>query len=386
MWKNSPLKFLAIGLFVGLLGCDQQLANRIERDITNLIEDPLGVQPYPVIIGGNDADVFYATNLGDIPFNIPGSKNDFVIPGLLGPSNVYEFSKSKPDLIRPLGPSAFPFLRRMTTDGRFLVYTNAEIIDEQLRSNTVIVEDLFLAGIVNPQVVYRIDDASQQFVFPDLLLDSGRLVVTTVDPATGISSFHIIDLLTESAETEFEAGAHIYAANLRGGLLAYIADVNNSPVAMLRDLPTGETTVLSDEVILDYASIPDIYLSLNGIVWSEYSAPNLIRIVRYDTTTGQTRVWADAVEGRLAGATDEFLLTEEQIIRDEPFTSGDKADLVRIRRIDIDGKVKQLAEFRFDGLAGQSRVIGNRAVWVNAERKVVIAPFDNRDRNSFKPF
>ena len=71
----------------------------------NAIEDPLGSKPFPIVFGGDSERVFYATNLTDIRIKFSGPTNDVVIPGLLGPSNVYKFQNKERELIRPLVPS-----------------------------------------------------------------------------------------------------------------------------------------------------------------------------------------------------------------------------------------------------------------------------------------
>ncbi len=55
-------------------------------------------------------------------------------------------------------------------------------------------------------------------------------------------------------------------------------------------------------------------------------------------------------------------------------------------RYDADGKRKKLAEFNADGFAGQSQILGGRAVWVNPDRRIVIQPLTGGDRKIFRPF
>ena len=102
----------------GLTGCDIDvpldlagLARPIENAIGDVLTgveqalaDPLDANPFPVLIGGNSARVFYATNLTDIRLRFPGPLNDIVLPGVFGPSNVYEFDTAtkRRKLIRPL--------------------------------------------------------------------------------------------------------------------------------------------------------------------------------------------------------------------------------------------------------------------------------------------
>ncbi|MCB9854022.1 MAG: hypothetical protein H6819_13050 [Phycisphaerales bacterium] len=384
MFKRLILPALGLSILLQSAACDQQALNQLQRDFANLIEDPLDTNPYPIIIGGDDANVFYATNLADIPFKLDGQKNSYVIPGLLGPSNVYEFTKNKPELIRPLAPSATGFVQRMVTDGEFVAYVNVgfDAESEQITLDTVVSEDLLISPIVLPTTVVDVSGNSSQFILPDLKIDAGRLAVILADTQTELTSIRIVDLFAGSADIEFEVGSSLISADLSGNRFAYVALVNNGVVVALRDLATGESTILPEGNVGSGPFVTDVYLTPNSVVWSQYASPDLIRVSRYDIPTGQTRVISEGLVGRLAGATDEFLLTEEYVYRND----NGKADLIKVRRIANDGKEKKLGEFKANGLAGQARVIGNRAVWVNANREIVIAPFDNRDRNSFKPF
>lgn len=384
MLKRILIPALGLLMLPFATGCDQQALSQLQRDFGNLIEDPLDTKPYPIIIGGDDANVFYATNLADIPFKLEGQKNSYVIPGLLGPSNVYEFTKNKPELIRPLAPSATGFIQRMVTDGEFVAYVNVgfDTESEQITLDTVVSEDLIVSPILLPKTVVDVSGNSSQFILPDLKIDAGRLAVILADEQTELTSIRIVDLFGGSADIEFEVGSSLIAADLSGNRFAYAALIDNGIVVAIRDLATGEATTLPEGNVGSGPFVTDVYLTPNSVVWSQYASPDLIRVTRYDIPTGQSRVVSEGLPGNLAGATDEYLLTEEYVYR----ADDGKADLIKVRRISNDGKVKKLGEFKANGLAGQARVIGNRAVWVNADRKIVIAPFDNRDRNAFKPF
>ncbi|HPF37689.1 MAG TPA: hypothetical protein P5081_04970 [Phycisphaerae bacterium] len=376
---------LALGLSILSLSaaCDQKALTQFQNDFQNLIEDPLDTSPYPVVIGGDDANVFYATNLADIPFRIDGHRDSYIIPGLLGPSNVYEFQKNRPDLIRPLAPSATGFIQRLVTDGRFVAYVNVGWDGERITLDSVSVEDLS-AGLLGatPKTVVDVSDNDAQFILPDLKIDAGRLAVILADTRTDITSVRIVDLFGGSADVEFEVGSNLVAADLSASRFAYAAYLDDGFVVVLRDIATGDAVVLPEGDIGAGPFVSDLYLTANSVVWSQYVSSDLRRVTRYDIPTEQTRVISEGVLGRLAGATDDFLLTEEFIDR----SAEDKPAKYRIRRIDMNGATKQLAEFKAVGLAGQARVVGNRAIWVNPERKIVIAPFDNRDRTAFKPY
>ena len=147
---------------------------------------------------------------------------------------------------------------------------------------------------------------------------------------------------------------------------------------ILHDLATDETTVIAQN--LDNGFVP-LFLTDNRVVWAERASGDLLRVWAHDLPSGTTFVWADAVEGDLVGASDDFLLTEEYIDR-----SPDKPDRIAVVRYDADGKRKKLAEFNADGFAGQSQILGNRAVWVNPDRRIVVQPLAGGDRKIFRPF
>ena len=88
----------------------------------------------------------------------------------------------------------------------------------------------------------------------------------------------------------------------------------------------------------------------------------------YDIASGEQGLWADAVAGTLTGATDTYLLTEERVHE----SNRDAVRLI-IRSYDREGRSRKLAEFAADGLAGQSQVLGDRAVWVKPHRHLVTA-------------
>ena len=144
---------LALGLLLAVSACDDKLLNQLG----GFLEDPLGTEPFPVIIGGDDAQVFYATNLGDITFRFPGMAYDSVLPGFLGPSNVYQFTKKAPELIRPLVPSGATrptAMARLVTDGRYVAYVSSLSEAPLFSNDTVVVEDLWQFGLLNPRVVF----------------------------------------------------------------------------------------------------------------------------------------------------------------------------------------------------------------------------------------
>jgi len=125
---------------------------------------------------------------------------------------------------------------------------------------------------------------------------------------------------------------------------------------------------------------PAVILSSNKLVWSEPSGPSVALVHAYDIPTGVTRVWVDSAAGWLAGATDDYFVTEEYAEQDNG------VERITVRRYDLDGAAHELANFRADGLAGQTQVIGNSAAWVNPERRVTLAPLAGGSRTQFRPF
>jgi hypothetical protein len=374
MTGRRILLVLALGLLPATSACD-----------TDLLQDPLGTKPFPVIIGGDDAWVFYATNLGDVSFRLPGMAYDSVIPGFFGPSNVYRFSKRKPELIRPLTPAA-PGVRSAITDGRHLVYviSSGDLLNPG--GGAIVVEGLELLGPLTPRTIFEPEgeDGWGPPRYHHLALDSGRVAFAFGHYGEDITLIRIVDLY-EDATREIEAEGYVLSLALRGNLLVHSADLEGQIQILLRDLVTGEVSLLAEDVrFLDSL----VLLTQNSVIWSarEWSS-EFSRVWIHDLPSGTQSVWADNVQGRLVGATDEFLITEEMIRYGPfPFNLEMKPDMIVVRRYDRDGNVRKLAEFRWTGLSGQTRVIGDRAVWVNPKRKIVLAPLDGSDRTIFEPF
>ncbi|TWT41856.1 hypothetical protein RAS1_29790 [Phycisphaerae bacterium RAS1] len=80
-----------------------------QNTLEGALADPLGAQPFPVLMGGDSDRIFYATNLGDVRVRFPGPTGDIVLPGVLGPSNVYVHQDKERALVRPLAPSSALF-------------------------------------------------------------------------------------------------------------------------------------------------------------------------------------------------------------------------------------------------------------------------------------
>ena len=209
---------------------------------------------------------------------------------------------------------------------------------------------------------------------------SGRLAFVIHGLNENIDRLRVEDLTLIDPTLEIETGP-VLAFDLRRNWLAYIEESLEGPVrVILRDLGTDESIIVADGLRLEFRC-PALFLAENSLVWSEPTADGLSRVYVYDIPSDTTWLWADAVLGRLAGASDEYFVTEEYVER-----LPQKPDKFIIRRCDLDSDVREFADFHADGLAGQTGVIGDRAVWVNPERKIVLAPLGGGDRIIFRPF
>ena len=70
----------------------------------------------------------------------------------------------------------------------------------------------------------------------------------------------------------------------------------------------------------------------------------------------------------------------------EAYTNNAGADRIAIRRYDTTGEMKEVADIRADGLAGQARIAGERAVFVNPSRNIVVAPLAGGSRKEYTPY
>lgn len=347
------------------------LIEGLQSGFENAIEDPLRNKPFPIVFGGDNERVFYATNLTDIRIKFPGPTNDVIIPGLLGPSNVYKFQNKERELIRPLVPAQV--FAGMVTDGAFLAYLSITSLEQEPHT-TVVVSDLI--GARPDRIIFQPDDQANVAVLA-LAIDSGRLAFEIVDFDSGLSRLRVESLRSDEPAREFDGNPS--SVRLHAGRLAYVRESGaETSEIILHDLATDETTVIAGN--LDDGFV-QLFLTDNRVVWGERGSGGLLRIWAHDLPSGTTFLWADAVEGDLVGASDEFLLTEEYIDR-----SPDKPDRIAVVRYDAEGKRKKLAEFNADGFAGQSQILGDRAVWVNPDRRIVIQPLAGGDRKIFKPF
>lgn len=378
--------FLCIMVMAGSFGCDVSVPfnpggafepvdgffDDVEQSLDNLVEDPLGAKPFPVIVGGDNERVFYATNLTDVRLRFQGPGNDVVIPGFTGPSNLYLYEQKKRDLIRALIPSS-AFLG-IATDSDYIAYVRASETDESRF-------DIVASWVNLPLDVATIDGGDDgQFVVPfGLRLSEGRLVYLTESRDGAEARLNVEDLDGIEPSLSIEVG-HIWSTDLRGERLVYVeGSTQGGARVVLRDLGTDEVNTIAELPRSVYWS--EVTITLNSIVWSEGGNSGLQRVWRHDLASGETRLWADAVPGVLAGANDSYFVVEESQYNDiaEPTR-------IIVRKYDSEGRGKKLAEFRADGLAGQTTVLGDRVAWVNADRRVVVAPLSGGDRISFRPF
>ncbi len=346
----------------------------LENQLENAIEDPLDTKPFPVLLGGNSQRLFYATNLGDIRINFPGPTNDIVLPGLLGPSNLYQFADKQRDLLRPLVPAgAFTSL---ATDGANVAFVAVTRLDPPIRVTVVAAPASLLPG--SETILYDSDVDALSLLPGTLDADDARVVFALFDSESGAEFVRVVDLLQPDAALEIEVAGFVHAMLDNDRLLLVEADEDGNATITLRDLATDERAVVAENVRSRFGV--NAFLTPNFVVWSDTDVNGDARVTRYEIETGESRVWAPSVNGRLTGAADDFFLTEEVIEeRGEPTR-------IAVFRYNDDGTSKRLARFRADGLAGQSRIIGDRAVWVNKDRRIVVAPLVGGDRTIIKPF
>lgn len=384
---NADLNSDPSGLFTPF----SDAMNNIERRIQQGLADPLDSDPYPLLIGGDDVRVLYATNLGDIRLNYKGNTNDVVLPGFIGPSNLYEHRNGRRELIRPLIPSgAFGGL---ASDGDWIAYiwdTDLQNADSPLQ---VVVGQI--GALLDDVFVFEEDLSGpiyERLATNSLVIDDNRLayLVQRTDlgsdgeeaEAQTIVRIHDLTSGAPGEVREIALGMFAMQFALRGDALAYLslnADLTAFQLT-LRNLDTGESQAIEEHTrAVDQDDV--VFLTLNSLVWSEPTSGGLIRVNRFDLVSGEQSVWADSVVGRLVGATDDFFITEERV---ENFP--DEANRIVVRRYNAEGVVTKLADFRADGLAGHSRILGNRAAWVNPDREIVLAPLGGGDRKQFKPF
>ncbi len=354
----------------------QPIANdldRLERFIDDALADPLNSRPFPLIVGGDSERILYANNLGDIRVRIPGPVNDIVIPGILGPSNLYRHEQKNSDLVRPLILAGG--LTGLASDGTIVAYISV-VGSDGLAPQNLIVGDL---SPLNDKVVYE-SDWQRDFIWPDLQVDSGRVafVVRSVDAAAPADRLIVAEVAGATA-TVYHEGDTVDAFALRGGRLAYVVSNIGETRVFVREL-SGDSPQLLAEGLPSQSGPVRVALSNNRVVWSEPTGDGVSRIVAFDTVSGRITVWADAVRGALRGAGDERFVTEEV-----EFRLPQRANRVVIRRYDPADGEKIVADIPDDGLAGQARVLGDRIAYVNQHRTIVYVPLAGGDKKYILP-
>jgi len=376
---------LALGVLLAIMaGCTidvpnlpldglDSFADRLENAFDNLVEDPLDTNPYPVLVGGDSSKTFYATSLTDVKLNFQRPTNDVVLASFVGPSNLYVREDKQRELIQALIPTGAYY--GMSTDGTWLAYAQFDGTTDD-PSYQVIARDIDYG---DAYVVFDSATEALELDWPQgrLPMSDGRLAVLLMSEDWTTSQLRVVDL--EAGEVEFEiVDQYMASPDLRGNYLAYALERDGEWQVVLKSLSNGETTVVANEVRSEWG--PTVMLTENAVVWSEDS-DDTARIYRYDIPSGETRVWREDAQGTLAGANDNYFVTEL-------YTYNDVTNVERISvyRYDASGNEKRLANFRADGLAGQTCILGDNAAWVNPDRDVILAPLAGGSRAQFRPF
>lgn len=356
-----------------LVGGVDDLFQSVQDRVSELLADPLDSRPYPSLLGGDSERIFYATNLGDIRIKFRGPTNDLVLPGLLGPSNLYRIQDGQRELLRPLIPAGA--LSGLGTDGQYVVYVF--VLDAERPGLHRLVAGELGGGRDRTLLEVEPDAA---VILPPLAVHEGRVACVVSDWQAGTAALRVLDLAS-GAEVATVEQADFASFDLRAGRLVYAAPAGGTSIAItLRSLGTGAETGVAT-VDPGPAGWLKVLLTDNKVVWAEPVGGGLSRIVAYDIPAGTTRVWVDAVAGELAGAHDDFFVTQETI-----FPASGRPERIAIRRYDSAGRSRVLADFRAHGLAGQARILGNRVVFVNAQRRIVAVPLTGGGRTSYAAY
>jgi len=347
--------------------------SELQSRLEDLFQDPLKTRPFPVLAGGDNEHIYYATSLIDIRINFRGPTNDLVIPSFLGPSNLYVYQNGKRELVQPSIPAGAA--TGLKTDGRFLVYFRFTGLDLAFPEYQVVACDLS-DGTQN--VILDSADGANETLPPRLtVLAGGRLALALSRTDTAASTIRVIDLTGLEAVREIELpGLYVDSLAFTSDYLAYAGTDGRLTNVVLYDLRNeASLTVASD--IRDCYGVR-VFLTANELVWSEPPEAAPAPVKAYDPATGATRTWLESTAGELAGATDSWLVTEERL-----YNERTGVERIAVHRYDQAGQHRKLAEFRADGLAGQTCIIGGYAAWVNPDRQVVLAPLAGGARTIF---
>lgn len=358
-----------------IFGPFSSAVERAQRNLEDALADPFHTNPWPVLIGGNSQRIVYATNLADVQIRFPGPTNDITLPGITGPSNVYVYENGQRQLVRPLVPSS-ALLSLLSSDGDSVAYVSYSQTESGY-TQTVFVGTNMLGLLSSPDHAIYSAPADSDLVVTGVRLSEGRVAVLVTDLAseTG-SSVLVYDANSDAAPLELQTVA-LSGLDLRGSRLAYVAPTANAFEVRLADLATGSDITVSTEI----AAPQTLYLSDNRAVWSREAGDSLSTIIGFDIPTGIISVVRDAVPGVLAGASDAAFATEETNVGRNGITERHEVVLYA-----ADAAPRVLGDFRADGLSGQTAVLSDRVVFVNATGKIVVVPLGRGDRFNFEPF
>lgn len=347
----------------------------IQEDFEDFLADPLGIKPFPVVVGGDSERIYYATNLSDVRLNLNGPSNDLVIPGFYGPSNLYKYEDNQREMIRPLVPAAL--FGESATDGVNVVYVTYPLPGEDGAARVVACD----VSWGEPWVLFDAAELDPDTFVASLKLSEGRVAFVMGTGVEGNVIIRIEDLTGGEPTRDIDAGWWWSNFDLKGNLLAYqVRPDEGSQQLFLLDLASEEEPVLLAELPPSTA-FESVHITDNKVVWDEWTGITSAGVKAYDIPSGTTRTWADAVDGKLTGAADNHFLTEEYVLGNNNMT-----ERIVIRLREVEGNERKLADFRADGLAGQSCILGDRAIFVNPDRRIVVAPLDGGDRVNFRPF
>ena len=287
------------------------LLNQAQNNLTNLVSDPFNSHPYPWLLGGDSETVYYATNLGDIRIKFRGPTTDIVIPGILGPSNIYQIvtDPQSPyrgrELLQPLVVGGS--LTGISTDGTWYAFVFVPEPNDPGPHHLVAGG----VGIGVPQATVYEATAGEQLIRADLVVNDAKVafVVTSLTSDNGApNQLRVHDLVPSSPLPPVVIEAEgIGAFDFKNERLAYVAraDLGTTTPSgtvqiLLRDLATG----VEKQIASYNAAVTDVvgvFLTANGVVWSETGAAGgQVRVRAYDTPTAVTRTWLDGVSGRAA--------------------------------------------------------------------------------------
>ena len=262
----------------------------IQEDLEDFLADPLGIRPFPVIVGGDSERIYYATNLSDISVNFPGPSNDLVIPGFYGPSNLYKYEDKQREMIRPLVP-AFVF-GASTTDGFHVIYLRNSLPGQEGNLQLVACDIVWS----EPWVLFDAAESDPNSYVGEPVISSGRVafVISAYDEANAV--VRVVEVTSGEVICEIEVG---WWSNLdlKGNLLAYQVQPDEGPEQLfLLDLASGDEALLLSELPLSN-TIRSVHITDNKVVWDEWTGSSSAGIKAYDISSGTTETWIDAISG-----------------------------------------------------------------------------------------